>query len=265
MVAPILLLWATLGILIFYQAYRYNIIFVSETEIDTHGLIYPRALKQLFAGLYMAEVCLIGLFAVSKALGQLALIIILLVFTILYHISLNRALDPLLYNLPRTLYVDEQRHQAHVSSYEDASATEDGLGVQPVLAVQESIETKKTLSWGIGGKLQPNGNFISRFIKPWVYADYWTLRQLVPSEDSNVAHPPEVAEGFNPYWPSSVTKTPPLLWIPRDPAGVSKLEITETSKIIPITDEGCILDEENRLVWDTVKARPPIWEAKVLY
>ena len=39
---------------LFYLAYRYNILFVSETSVDTQGLIYPRALKQLFTGVYLA-------------------------------------------------------------------------------------------------------------------------------------------------------------------------------------------------------------------
>lgn len=57
----------------------------------------------------------------------------------------------------------------------------------------------------------------------------------------------------------------PILWIPEDIAGVSKQEVAETSRVIPITDEGSRLDEKNKLVWDTEGARPPIWSEKVYY
>jgi hypothetical protein len=69
----------------------------------------------------------------------------------------------------------------------------------------------------------------------------------------------------NAYFPPSVTAPPPLLWIPSDPAGVSKQEVAQTSKVIPITDEGAQLDEKGTIVWDRETTRPPVWEEKVLY
>jgi hypothetical protein len=127
-IAPILLFWSSLGIGIFYQAYRYNILFVSDTKVDSRGLIYPRALKQLFAGVYLAEICLVGMFVVSKAPGQATLVIILLVFTILYQITLGRALNPLLYNLPSTLQAEEERHQQRVSLSEAPTIKDEEQG-----------------------------------------------------------------------------------------------------------------------------------------
>ncbi len=54
--------WSTVAMSLFYLAWRYNILFVTDTNIDTRGLIYPTAIKQLFTGLCLAEVCMIGLF-----------------------------------------------------------------------------------------------------------------------------------------------------------------------------------------------------------
>ncbi|KAJ0128449.1 hypothetical protein HZ326_28459 [Fusarium oxysporum f. sp. albedinis] len=53
-IAPFLLLWLTIGMGLFYLAYRYNVLYVAEAEIDTRGLIYPQALKQLLSGVYLA-------------------------------------------------------------------------------------------------------------------------------------------------------------------------------------------------------------------
>jgi len=82
--------------------------YVYDSEIDTRGLAYPRALKHLLTGLYFAEVCLIGLFALKHAAGPIALMIALLVTTILVHISLNDAIGPLLANLPKSLATEDQ-------------------------------------------------------------------------------------------------------------------------------------------------------------
>src|SRR3954454_11784248 len=103
-----MLAWATIAMALFYLAWRYNVFFVTDTSIDTRGLIYPRAIKQLFTGLYLAEVCMIGLFGASVAPGPLVLMVVFLIFTVLFHISLNSALDPLLYNLPMTLLAEEE-------------------------------------------------------------------------------------------------------------------------------------------------------------
>jgi hypothetical protein len=100
-IAPLVLGFATIAMSLFYLAYRYNILFVTDTQIDTKGLIYPRALQQLLTGLYIAELCLIGLFGIAAAIGPLILMIVFLIFTVLFHFSLNSALDPLLYNPPR--------------------------------------------------------------------------------------------------------------------------------------------------------------------
>jgi hypothetical protein len=65
--------------------------------------------------------------------------------------------------------------------------------------------------------------------------------------------------------PPSVSSRAPILWIPSDPAGLSKIEIAASSKVIQITDEGAVLDEKNHITWDSEGARPPIWEEKIYY
>ena len=108
MIAPLVLGFATIGIFLFYLAYRYNVLFVTDSKIDTKGLIYPRALQHLTVGVYLAQVCMIGLFALNESFGPLVITIIGLILTVLFHISMNSALGPLMYNLPKTLEVEEE-------------------------------------------------------------------------------------------------------------------------------------------------------------
>ncbi|KAK0639756.1 hypothetical protein B0T16DRAFT_423705 [Cercophora newfieldiana] len=105
-IAPLVLLFAGLGMWFLSYTYRYNIIYVYDSDLDTLGLFYPRALMQLMFGLYVAEICLIGLFALKSALGPVLLMLIFFIFTALVHISLSEAVSPLLANLPRTLALE---------------------------------------------------------------------------------------------------------------------------------------------------------------
>ncbi|KAK4228816.1 hypothetical protein QBC38DRAFT_473985 [Podospora fimiseda] len=266
-IAPLVLGWATLAMFLFYFAWRYNVFFVTDTEIDTRGLIYPRAIKQLFTGLYLAEVCMIGLFGASTAVGPLILTIILLVFTVLFHISLNSALNPLLYNIPLSLLAEEE--STRLLDVENAAApsgsndkfTGDLNGDGVLDQTEESVAAARAAKKAAATHNQ--GNFITRFLKPWVYSDYASLRNLVPRGLYLDPYPEKVIA--NAYDPPSVNSETPLLWIPSDPAGVSKQEVAHTSKVIPITDEGCELDANGKIVWDQESTRPPIWEEKILY
>jgi hypothetical protein len=69
-------------------------------------LLYPRAWKHLLTGIYLAEICMLGLFGLQNAFGPLLLMIVLLIVTILVHMSLNDAMGPLMYALPKTLCLD---------------------------------------------------------------------------------------------------------------------------------------------------------------
>lgn len=93
---------------VIYVIYRYNMIYCFESDIDTKGLLYPRALMQLIVGLYMAEICMIGLFALHSGFVQMVLMVLFLVFTYLVHVSIDDAVSPLLYKLPRTLALHDK-------------------------------------------------------------------------------------------------------------------------------------------------------------
>jgi len=102
----LILVFAGLGMTFVGAVYRYLLVYVYDSSLDTLGLLYPRALMQLMSGLYVAEICLIGLFALKTAVGPMLLMIIFLIFTLLVNLSLNEAVEPLLNNLPRDLALE---------------------------------------------------------------------------------------------------------------------------------------------------------------
>lgn len=267
-IAPFILFWSALGLFLFYLAFRYNILFVSETAVDTQGLIYPRALKQLFTGIYIGEIVMIGLFSVVKAAGPAALMAVFLVFTILYHITFTRSISPLLQGLPRTLETQEAMFQSHGTGAGAAGASKEvsngSNGTHGEKAVLDGTD------YGVQEKAK--GNVFTRFFKPWLFSDYATLRHMVPREqDINFAQLQASGELVEreAYFPPSVNSEPPHLWVPEDPLGVSKHEIALTSRVIPISDKGARLDEKNNVVWSEDLSNeanlPPIYTEKAYY
>lgn len=237
-IAPLVLGFATLGLFFLYLAYRYNILFVSDANVDCKGRLYTNALQHLFVGIYLSQVCLIALFAIATgksvgALGPLILMIIMLVVTVLYQISLNSALAPMLEYLPKSLAAEEARLQA----LENGSNN----GVAQKEAAAASLD-------GPQPKTKKPGNILTRFLRPDKYSDYAAMRKLVPTTIA-INYSDEVARDA--YYDPAITSEVPLLWIPRDPLGLSHRAVQETGKVLPITDEGAHIDAEtNSIEWD---------------
>ncbi|KAF2143706.1 uncharacterized protein K452DRAFT_296695 [Aplosporella prunicola CBS 121167] len=252
-IAPLVLIFAGIGLWLFYFAYRYNLLYVYNVDVDTKGLCYPRALQHLFVGLYIAEVCLIGLFAIQLsgegALGPFILMIILLIFTFLFHVSLNTALDPLLKYLPKSLQDEERRllEAEHDHADGSAPALEKGLPDGPV-----------------GDAPHTKPGMIKKFLRPDVYTDYPTMRRMVPRNFADPDHLYEPEIERDAFFHPSIKSEPPMLWIPRDSAGASRQEVHDTGKVIAITDVGAHLDEKNKIIWNPDDP-VPIAETKIYY
>ncbi|KAL7792150.1 hypothetical protein V8C37DRAFT_410116 [Trichoderma ceciliae] len=107
-IAPLILAFSAGGMAFMGLVWKYNLIYVLDTTTDSKGLFYPRALQQLIIGLYLAEICLIGLLILNQAFGPMGLVLALLIFTSLIHFLLRDAISRLMWSLPQTLTLEEQ-------------------------------------------------------------------------------------------------------------------------------------------------------------
>jgi len=294
-IAPLVLGFAAIGLFFFYLAYRYEFLYVYGIPFDTKGLMYARALQQLFVGLYLAELCLIGLFSIGTGqsrvvLGPLVLMIILLIFTVIIHVSLNAALDPLLRYLPKTLETEEQRLLA--LELEEAEAEKEGrTSTQVTTGLLDGEDRDRTfidrlenvmprfenamprfenvmpslLHWQKKHENKSeNPNFILKWFRPAIYQDYYTLRKLVPRDFAKIEYDQTVEQET--YFHPAVTSRAPTLWVPRDVMGVSRVECKDTGEVIPMSDEAAHLDEKGRIVWDKDRAAEvPIAREKIYW
>ena len=108
-VSPLIIIFAIITFTLLWIANRYNMLYVSRFQMDTGGLVYPTAINQTFTGLYVMELCMVGLFFLvrdaagnSACVPQAIIMIVLLFGTALYQVLLNLSFAPLFRHLPIT-------------------------------------------------------------------------------------------------------------------------------------------------------------------
>lgn len=99
-IAPLVLVFSSVALVLLYLAFVYNINFVLGFSFDSKGRNYPRALFQIFVGLYLSEVSLLGLFIMAKTWGPLVLEVVMIVVTVLAHLYFKRIFIPLFDAVP---------------------------------------------------------------------------------------------------------------------------------------------------------------------
>ena len=114
-ISPFILIFNCITFSIFWLVYRYNTLYVTKFRFDTGGLLYPTAINQLFLGLYVMELCLVGLFLLVRdadsqgnarglpCKAQAIIMIVVFIFTVIFQWLLNKAFSPLFRYLPITL------------------------------------------------------------------------------------------------------------------------------------------------------------------
>lgn len=279
-ISPILLGFSGLCFLLVYIAYLHNLIFTVQPS-DGRGIYYPRALSQTFTGLYLSEVCLIGLFVVGKAWGPIVLEAIVLAFTAFANITLNQAFDPMLSSLPRNLLREGSpgalgTSETHPLIDKDGSVELQEMDVNnPEKQTQEaSMDTSThvfsdshieegTHDSSALAKLGP----IGRYFKPHVFLSPQLIQKhfLGPRFKEEAPALPEEVESVA-YAHPAVSSSNPVVWVPRDPYGLSDVEVTTLKEgDVNATNEGTWfeIDEQKKKVvkfqWGPID-QIPIWE-----
>jgi hypothetical protein len=191
-VAPLIAIFAIITFSLLWVAHRYNMLYVTRFKTDTGGVLYPRAINQTFTGLYVMELCLVGLFFLAEdetgknvCFPQGIIMLVALVLTALYQYVLNDAFGPLLRYLPIT-FEDEavlrdqafQRAQARrlgLSGDDDEATglTSSGLGSRAA-TVQGDIELEKL--GGPGGRTNTMLGKLKQPVKGIAHAGTWAAR-----------------------------------------------------------------------------------------
>jgi calcium permeable stress-gated cation channel len=244
LISPLILIFATGAFAILYFAYLYNFLYVYSQDVDTGGLIFPRAIWQTFTGIYLVEICLTGLFGIRMAIPELVLFAITIPITAIYQILLQ-------YKVEKHLQYINTSDEEDV---EDQAGTKDQNPDTAESPLTTTNGHEPTTGTGAGpaptgatpGITGPAGNQAIDAV-----ADTLAVK--------NVEGPRRGQEGLKDFYHPAVTAPVPIVWIPEDPLGMSKEEIRDTQAAgdIKITDGGATLDEKNKLAWSE---DPPDYE-----
>ena len=222
------LAFAAIGLSLFWMAYKYEFLFVMDVGADAKGLFYPRAMQHLFVGLYIAEICLLGLFATQLshpgAIGPFIMMIIAVIFTALYNISLNSAISPLLQYHPKDLQLLEDEEDGLPLLHDGQDTT---AGTKTGFAEHEK-EGRLLSPQTSASKPAKKPNFFTKFMRPDVHADHKYMRSILPKTQTEL--PNTFPESFA-YLHPSVKSRGVSLWVAHDPLGISRHEMRETDEV----------------------------------
>ncbi|PPJ59053.1 hypothetical protein CBER1_01701 [Cercospora berteroae] len=240
-IQPLIIGFAAIGVALFYFSYKYNLLYVRQTKIDTKGEAYKRALQQMPTGIYLAELSLIGLFGARKATVQTALMIVLLVITVVANLALDRALRPL------ELYLGVDKWQ---EMEVPLLAEEDGIDPNDEAALHAASHGRRL---GLNKLPGPLPRWLSDFFDSIVASSREQMRSWLQEDDGTEGESYSLSDEDTEkaYTAPAFTSKTPKLWIPSDKYGISKQEIEHNEKEgIETTNEAAEIDEDGRLHWD---------------
>lgn len=111
-ISPVINGFGAVFAIVSYWVYKYQYIWVmfQRPSEDTGGLFFPKAVSQVFVGLYIQEICLCALFFLARderqkvsAVPQGALMVVLIFVTAAVHFLLVNAYGPLRDSVPFSL------------------------------------------------------------------------------------------------------------------------------------------------------------------
>lgn len=208
-VSPLILVFNIITFGLFLTVQQYNVLTVSRSDTDTGGLIYPKAIKQLFTGLYVMELYLVGLFLLIRdaqnkpaCVGQAIIMTAVFFLTIVYQLLITQAYSPLLHDLPVML-------STQTSPKAIERCTPSPPTPHPLLREVLDIIFGRT-----------NTKALSRL--------------------SETCESPTEAVGE--LWHGATLAQEPTIWLPRDDLGISEDESRRNSSTINVENQNATFD-----------------------
>jgi hypothetical protein len=202
------------------------LLYTAQPKIDTKGHCYTLALQQMLTGVYIAQLCLIGLFSLRAATGPTVLLGILFILTIIFNVLTNRHFAPLEQYLPADLALDGSSDEEGEETPLLSSAEE---GESAALQREESrihrISNAVRVSPRLTGPL-------AQFFEPHIFASHSAMKQWLRDGDFDEDDVPEYSDDDirKAYLNPAYTSQTPIIWLAKDDMGVSKNEVQENEK-----------------------------------
>ncbi|KJY01036.1 DUF221-domain-containing protein [Zymoseptoria brevis] len=296
-IAPLVLGFATVGFTLLYLAFRYSALFTLGTDIDTKGACFARALRQLVVGIYLSEICLIGLFGINTgtdlvSIGPLVITVILLVLTIVWQVLLKRKMKKLMEELamrdaPSNLTLEKGENGVDGHNGQQTHLGKDGYGKPDTTAPLDgqqahigkdgydnsSHDTAVPQITPNSAPPKPTGMVgrVKAFFMPGKYATSDALSAYVIGDHlSTPVRPYTNTERQEAYLHPAVSEPAPVIWLAKDKLGLSQRAVQGIRKDVgeglEATDEQAWFNEKAKVCWDNSDpTAAPIYEERVEY
>jgi hypothetical protein len=235
--------FAAIGLALFYYSYRYMLLYTVQPKVDTKGHCYTLALQQILTGIYIAELCLFGLFSLRHATGPSIMIAVLFIVTLVFNYTTNRYFSPLEQYLPVDLALESgDDEQAPL-----LSAAEEGEA-DALRNTRSNIERLSSRARVPSKVVTP----VAQFLQPHIFASHTAMKAWLRDGDFDADDAPEYSDEdvkkayLNPVYTSKT----PVVWLAKDSMGASKNEARENDSAgINCSDQGAWIDEKGDLEW----------------
>lgn len=261
-IAPLVLLFSTVGFLFLYLCFRYKWLFVLGNQVDMKGAAYSKALQQLMTGVYLAAICLIGLFGIGTAksaagAGPLVIMIIFLICAIVFQVVCDYALDPLEEGLPLDLTSNDSYDYEMDTLKTDHTGTQyprPNSGNPAARPNNDRLDSDTPINSDVEANHHSDtktGNKLTQRLRPYIDSHFYQPNKNRNFELSEITYDYEDA-----FYNPAITAEEPFIWLARDECGVSQMLVGDnTSAGIESSDDHAWFDEKNKLHWsvDNVK------------
>jgi hypothetical protein len=215
-----------------------------QPKVDTRGHAYTLALQQILTGIYIAELCLIGLFSLRDATGPLLMLIVLLIATAIFNYTTNRYFAPLEQYLPADLALeseDDDEQAPLLSSAEEGES--------------DALHNAESRIDRVAGRTRVPPKIVSpvaRFLQPHIFGSHTAMKAWLRDGDFVEDDEPEYSEEDlkKAYLNPAFTSKTPIVWLAKDSIGVSKNEIGECEKAgLKATDQDAWITGDGKVKW----------------
>ncbi|EME78155.1 uncharacterized protein MYCFIDRAFT_146012, partial [Pseudocercospora fijiensis CIRAD86] len=254
-IAPLVLGFAAMGFFLLYLAFRYHALFTLGTNVSTRGESYARALRQLITGIYLCEICLIGLFAIGvaeskEAIGALVLMVVFLFGTVGWQLWL--------WGVVRKMEGDFPSHEGGGEAFRGSiQGHADGKGGNHTPSPSREPTPQRSFA-----------DRFKAFLFPETSAAH-AARMISSNLEVSSRREYTEKEHAEAYIHPAIFRECPVVWIARDEGGLSKREILESREEVgeglEMTDEGAWITPQGKLEWTENPREAPIWEGDVKY
>lgn len=154
-ISPLIIIFCLISFLFILFSFKYSIKFLNKIEniSENYGKFYPIAIFQLYSGIYFMEICLIGLFAISKneknesnCILHSLLTFVLIIFTAIGQVEIQKRFKGLLKNnLPLTTY-QPANSNIELNKNKQSNIIENSDNNENNIELSEIVEQKLTIA-----------------------------------------------------------------------------------------------------------------------